>query len=43
VFDNQALKDDFNTPFFFLDKKETKNQAFTEIVPEFGSQNRKFI
>jgi hypothetical protein len=25
-----------DTPFFFLDKKETKNQACTEIVPEFG-------
>jgi hypothetical protein len=25
----------FKTPFFFLDKKETKNQACTEITPEF--------
>jgi hypothetical protein len=33
----------FNTPFFFLDKKETKNQACTEIAPEFDGQNRKFI
>jgi hypothetical protein len=32
-----------DAPFFFLDKKETKNQACTEIVPEFSGQNRKFI
>jgi hypothetical protein len=31
----------FNTPFFFLDKKETKNQACTETILNFHVEKSK--